>query len=220
MGRTPTGQTRTRVLAFVQERLLAGTPPTVREVQQAMGFRSVGTARQHLDALVDTGQLTRADDSQHRGLRLPGRSTGGPGGRPTGGRGSSRPRLVPLLGRVQAGPLTTAVQDIEDHVVVTTRHPPTELFALRVRGDSMAPEILADDVVIVRRQPKAEHGQIVVAMVDDEATIKRLHRRGTGADLRIELHATNPRYAPIVPDPVALVILGLVVELRREFTGA
>lgn len=211
MGRTPKGQTRTRVLTFVQERLLAGTPPTVREVQHAMGFRSVGTAREHLDALVEGGQLTRTDDGQHRGLRLP---TSGRHTRP------HHPRLIPLLGRVQAGPLTAALQDNEGHIVVTTRHAPTELFALRVRGDSMAPEILADDVVIVRRQPKAEHGQLIVAMVDDEATIKRLHQRGDGASRRIELHAANPRYAPIVPDPATLVILGLVIELRRGFTGA
>lgn len=207
MGRTPPGETRERVLAFVRERLVAGAPPTVREVQAAFGFRSVGTAREHLDALVADGRLAKGEGregregregKQHRGLRLPGRS-------------SLRAAIVPLLGSVQAGALTEAIQEATDHLVVESRLPAGELFALRVRGDSMAPEILADDVLIVRRQPRAENGEIVVALVDSEATVKRLRIvRG-----RAELHATNPAFAPIVPE--TLTVLGRVVELRRAF---
>lgn len=198
MPRTPPGKTRERVLAFVRERLLAGAPPTIREVQHALGFRSVGTAREHLDALVDGGQLTKAGAGRHRGVRLPG---------------PPRPRsvLVPLLGRVQAGALTEAIEDAEGHLAVETRLPANDLFALRVRGDSMAPEILADDLLVVRRQPRADPGDVVVALVDGEATVKRLRLvRG-----RPELHATNPLFAPIVPD--ALELLGKVIELRRSF---
>ncbi len=218
MGRTPKGQTRRQVLAFVRERLLAGEPPTVREVQQRFGFRSVGTAREHLDALVADGLLEKADDRRHRAVRLPGAQ------RP-------RPALVPLLGRVQAGALTEALEDPDGHVLVETRTAATgrettarkatarettaQLFALRVRGDSMAPEMFDGDVLIVRRQPRAEHGDVVVAMVDGDATVKRLwlSRR------RVELRATNPRYAPIVPDG-ELVLLGKVVELRRALDGS
>ena len=199
MGHTPAGSTRARVLAFVRERLLAGAPPTVREVQQAFGFRSVGTAREHLDALVAAGRLARAGEGQHRGLRLPG-----------GSRAATR--LVPLLGSVQAGALTEAIASAEEHLVVAARRG-AELFALRVRGDSMEPELLPDDVIVVRRQATAEHGELVVAMVDGDATVKRLHLvRG-----RPELHASNPRYAPIVPAGTGLVLLGKVVELRRRF---
>lgn len=197
MGRTPPGQTRERVLAFVRERLLAGSPPTVREVQAAFGFRSVGTAREHVDALVAAGRLAK-DGGAHRGVRLPGRPR-------------SRSALVPLLGHVQAGALTEAIESADDHLHVDGRSPGEELFALRVRGDSMAPEILAGDVLVVRRQPRADHGDVVVALVEREATVKRLRLvRG-----RAELHATNPAYAPIVPE--ALELLGKVVELRRAF---
>ena len=203
MGRTPKGQTRRRVLAFVRERLLAGSPPTVREVQQEFGFRSVGTAREHLDALVADGELEKAADKQHRAVRLPG---------------PPRPRqvLVPLLGRVQAGALTEALADPDGHVAVETRKPADELFALRVRGDSMAPEMLDGDVLIVRRQPRAEHGDVVVALVDGDATVKRLWlRRGRRGTSAVELRASNPRYAPIVPDG-ELSLLGKVIELRRR----
>jgi len=197
MGRTPPGETRERVLAFVRERLVAGAPPTVREVQAAFGFRSVGTAREHLDALVADGRLAKGE-GKHRGVRLPGRFP-------------PRSALVPLLGVVQAGALTEAIQEATDHVVVETRLAAGELFALRVRGDSMAPEILAGDVIVVRRQARAENGEIVVAMVGDEATVKRLRLvRG-----RAELHATNPAFAPIVPE--TLVVLGRVIELRRAY---
>lgn len=199
MGRTPGGETREKVYRFVRERLLAGSPPTVREVQEAFGFRAVETAREHLDRLVIEGRLTRAGELQARGYRLPG----------VEGRGLAV--SVPILGRVQAGALTVAIQDIEGYVEVRSRLPPEELFALRVRGDSMAPEMLEDDLVIVRRQPVALDGEIVVALIGDEATIKRLRFRRGGS----ELHAINPKYPPLVPDPEALLLLGRVVELRR-----
>jgi repressor LexA len=202
MGRTPAGETRDRVLAFVRDRLLAGAPPSVREVQAAFGFRSVGTAREHLDALIAARRLARGTNGQHRGLRLPRDR----------GPGSTATRLVPLLGAVQAGALTEAIEHAEDHVVVAARPGGGEWFALRVRGDSMVPVLLADDVIVVRRQPTAEHGDLVVAMVDGDATVKRLQFvRG-----RAELHAANPRYAPIVPE-AGLELLGKVVELRRRF---
>jgi repressor LexA len=200
MGRTPAGETRERVLAFVRDRLLAGAPPTVRDVQDELGFRSVATAREHLDALVADGRLARGAAGRHRGLQLPGARDG---------RAS---RLVPLLGAVQAGALTEAIEHAEDHVVVGARTGRGELFALRVRGDSMVPEVLAGDVLVVRRQPTAESGELVVAMVDGDATVKRLQVvRG-----RVELHAANPRYAPIVP-AAGLELLGKVIELHRHF---
>jgi len=120
--------------------------------------------------------------------------------------------MVPLLGRVPAGPLDLAVEDLEGHLPVQTRTSPGELFSLRVRGDSMKDAgILDGDLVVVRRQPRADSGEIVVAMVGDEATVKRLRvKRG-----RIELHPENDAFAPIVPDPSDVKILGRVVEVRR-----
>lgn len=199
MGRTPAGETRDRVFRFVRERLLGGLPPTVREVQAEFGFRSPQTAREHLDGLVAQGRLLK-EPGKARGFRLPERA----GGRP--------PVLVPLLGRVPAGPLDSAVEDLEGYVPVEPGRASGEMFGLRVRGESMTGAgILHGDIVVVRRQPSAETGEIVVALVGDEATVKRLRvRRG-----RVELHPENPDFEPIVPDPKDVAILGKVVEVRR-----
>lgn len=200
MGRTPAGQTREKVFRFVRDRLAGGHPPTVREVMEAFGFRSPQTAREHLDALIDEGRLEK-DPGLARGLRLPAR------------RGEPPTVLVPLLGRVPAGPLDAAIEDLEGHLPVQTRSGPGELFGLRVRGDSMRDAgILDGDLVVVRRQPRAEDGQIVVALVGDEATVKRL-RLARG---RVELHPANDAYAPIVPEPHAVKVIGKVVEVRRR----
>ena len=198
MGRTPAGQTREKVFRFVRDRLAGGRPPTVREVMEAFGFRSPQTAREHLDALLEAGRLKK-EPGIARGFRLPG-------------RGEAPTVMVPLLGRVPAGPLDLAVEDLEGHLPVQTRSSPGELFSLRVRGDSMKDAgILDGDIVVVRRQPRADSGEIVVAMVGDEATVKRLRvKRG-----RIELHPENDAFAPIVPDPSDVKILGRVVEVRR-----
>ena len=101
MGRTPAGQTRKRVFEFMRQRLLAGNPPSVREVQQAFEFRAVQSAREHLESLVADGLLAKAE-GQARGYRLP----------PLLKR-AAETCLVPLLGRVQAGGLTTALEDPE-----------------------------------------------------------------------------------------------------------
>src|SRR5688572_8579211 len=132
MPRTPPGETRESVYRFVCERLMAGRPPTLREVQHEFGFRAVETAREHLHGLVSEGRLAK-DPGRARGYRLPELSGG-----LSGLSGSTLPaRLVPLLGRVQAGALTTAVEEHEGWVSVQTRHPGDALFALRVRGESM-----------------------------------------------------------------------------------
>jgi len=197
--KTPPGQTRRQVLRFVRERLMAGRPPTVRDVQEAFKFRSVQSAREHLEALVAEGRLDK-EPGVARGYRLPGEA-------------SARSALVPLLGQVQAGALTEAIEDPDGGYIETGRRSPDdELFALRVKGESMTGAgILPGDVVIVRRQQEAGHGDLVVAMVENEATVKILRRRRG----KVELHPANPAFEPIVPDPEDLVILGRVVEVRR-----
>lgn len=202
MGRTPAGQTRKRIFEFMRQRLLAGNPPSVREVQQAFGFRAVQSAREHLEALVAEGLLAKSE-GQARGYRLPPLL-----------EQALETCLVPLLGRVQAGGLTTALEDPEGFLPIQSRFTEKQLFALRVRGDSMTgAAILENDIVIVRRQANAETGDIVVALVEDEATVKRLRKRGR----RIELVPENPAYDVIVPSPEQLSILGKVVEVRRYF---
>ena len=200
MGRTPAGQTREQVFRFIRDCLLKGLPPTVREVQDAFGFRSVQTARQHLELLVREGRLTK-EKGKARSYRLPEFTTFE---MPT--------QLVPLLGRVQAGPLDLATQDLEGYLPIQTRHDADQLFGLRVQGESMtAAGILPGDIVVVRRQPTAGSGDIVVALVRDEATVKRLRIRKN----RVELHPENPDFEPIIPETEDFRLLGKVIEVRR-----
>ena len=193
-----------RIFLFVRDRILSGSPPTTREVQAHFGFRAVQSARDYLEALVRDGLLDK-EPGKARGYRLPAGSTPYPA------------VLVPLLGRVQAGALTTASEDPDGYVPVQSAKPRDELFALRVRGESMRDAaILPGDVVIVHRQESAASGEIVVALVEDEATVKRLKLRAG----RIELHPANPAFDPIVPDADQVRILGKVIEVRRYLEGS
>ena len=196
------GRSRERVFQFVNKRLLRGQPPTIREVQQAMGFRSVESARNHLEALVKEGRL----------IKNPGRARGYQLGQGPG-KGQRPPALVPLVGRVQAGDLNLALESPEGHLAVMTRYPPGDLFALTVRGQSMTGAgILPGDQVIVHRQQNADNGDIVVALVEQDATVKKLKI----GKRRVELLPANPAFKPIVPDPEQLRILGKVIEVRRQ----
>jgi repressor LexA len=183
MGRTPAGETRERIYRFVRDRLLGGFPPTVREVKEAFGFRSVQTAREHLEALVTEGRLAK-EAGKARGYRLGGDS------RPT--------RLVPLLGRVPAGPLNIATEDLEGYLPIQGHRSSDDLFGLRVRGESMTGAGILP-------------GDIVVALIGGEATVKRLRIRRN----RVELHPENPAFESIIPDPSELTLLGKVIEVRR-----
>ena len=196
--KTPPGQTRGQIYRFMRDCLRRGAPPTVREVQEAFGFKAVQSAREHLEGLVAEGKLTKLPGVS-RGYRLPSHAQQPPS------------MMVPVLGRVQAGAFTTAVEETDDYVTVD-RSLDDELFALRVRGESMIDlGILPDDLVIVRRQSTADFGDIVVALVEDEATVKTF----SISNGRIELLPANPHFEPIIPDPSQLVILGRVIEVRR-----
>ena len=194
------GETRQAVFEFVRTRVREGSPPSVREIQAAFGFKAVQSAQEHLDRLVAEGLLAR-DAGKSRSYRLTEPA------RPQPGR-------VPILGRVRAGPLDEALEDPDGHVQVDRREPAEDLFALRVRGDSMTGAgILEGDLVVVRRQLTANPGDIVVAQVGGEVTVKRFGReRGHPV-----LIAENPAYAPIRPHPAdELRLLGKVVEVRRS----
>lgn len=196
MERLPRGEARERVWRFVAERVREGRPPTIREVQRALGFRAVQSAARHLQGLVEEGRLVQ-ESGRSRGFRLPDH-------RP--------PTRVPVLGRVPAGPWRTATEDLLGYLSFQSRRAAGELFALRVQGDSMTGAgILDGDLVVVRRQAVADPGDIVVARVGDEATVKRL-RLAAG---RPELWPENPRHPVLRPDPEDLVLLGKVIEIRR-----
>ncbi|HOU53344.1 MAG TPA: transcriptional repressor LexA [Myxococcota bacterium] len=196
MKRLPRGEARERVWRFVAERVREGRPPTVREVQRALGFRAVQSAARHLQGLVAEGRLVQ-ESGRSRGYRLPDH-------RP--------PVRVPVLGRVPAGPWQTAAEDLMGYLSFQSRRGTGDLFALRVQGDSMiGAGILDGDLVVVRRQAVADPGDIVVARVGDEATVKRLRL----VEGRPELWPENPRYSVLRPDPEDLVLLGKVIEVRR-----
>ena len=177
-----------------QQVLLRGYPPSVREICEAVNLRSPSTVHTHLKVLRDGGYLDK-DDHKTRAISL------------KGSRQSFR--SVPLLGTVTAGLPILAQQEVEGYVPYDGTAS-GELFALRVRGDSMlGAGILPDDIVIVRRQPDARTGDIVVALLGDEATVKRLSLTDGGVWLMPE----NPAYEPI--DGSECCILGLVVALYR-----
>jgi repressor LexA len=207
---TPEGDTREKVYRFVREQLESGRSPTLREVQAAFGFRAVETVRQHLSRLVDEGRLGKNHGA--RGYCLPDHERVALLAR--------RMVMVPLLGRVPAGGLEEAIEDREWSIpaqLPSRGAREDQLFALRVEGESMKNAgILPGDIVIVHAQSTARSGEIVVAMVGDEATVKTLRRTGR----RIELHPENPRFKPILPPTSEggreFRILGRVVEVRRH----
>lgn len=213
---SPIGETRERIYRFVRRRLELGQPPTLREIQAEFGFRAVEGVRKHLEILVEEGRLVK-DGRRSRGYGLPAHL-------------APSSIQVPLLGRVPAGDLSEAVEHPEGSISVEVPTPGgrtgraagrragagrggVDLFALRVEGESMlGAGILPGDLVIVQVQSTARSGEIVVAMVGDEATVKTLRRTGR----RVELHPENPAYKPIVPAPGdRFRILGKVVEVRR-----
>ena len=188
---------RQKILEFVSEFSREnGYPPTVREICEGVGLRSPSTVHAHLKILQEGGYLEK-DGRKNRSLSVCGEEM-------------PNFRSVPLLGTVTAGVPILAQEDRMGSVPYDG-NASGELFALKVRGDSMIEAAILDgDTVIVRRQNTAIHGQIVVAMLEDEATVKRLHIAADGVWLMPE----NPNYAPI--DGRECTILGLVVGLCRS----
>ncbi|HOI09164.1 MAG TPA: transcriptional repressor LexA [Myxococcota bacterium] len=191
-----------QVLAFVRDcTARQGAPPTVREIAAGLGFASTNAVAGHLDALARAGVLSRSP-RRSRGLRVTGAEAAG---------------SIPILGRIAAGRPILAVENREGQVAPDAFLGTEPDFALRVQGDSMTGDgILPGDLIFVRNQPVARRGEIVVALLDDEATVKRFQPDPDG--LRATLVASNPAYPPI---PVDLSddrfrILGVVVGVFRK----
>lgn len=186
-----------QVLEYIERRIEdGGFPPSVREVCRDVHIKSTSTAHQYLSELNDAGFIIKGD-KLNRAIRLT----------------NSRPTGVPLLGVVTAGQPILAVESIEGYVQVQvpgyTNH---ELFALRVRGESMINAgILDGDTIVVARTPVARNGEIVVVLVGEEATVKRIYKENG----HFRLQPENDTMDPIIVDEVA--VLGRVVKLIREF---
>jgi repressor LexA len=193
-----------RILDYIREvTRVRSYPPSVREIGEAVGLSSSSTVHNHLNQLERRGLIKR-DPSKSRTVQLVETVHGGELRR--------RAVAVPLVGNVAAGVPILAEQNIEDHLMLSPDIAQEGWFALRVRGDSMINAgILDGDLVLVRPQPDAPDGTIVVAMVEEEATVKRLDR-SLG---RVRLIAENPAYGPIEPDQAEMV--GEVKGLIRSY---
>ena len=180
-----------------------GMPPTRAEISSAFGFSSPNAAESHLRALAQKGAI-RLEAGSARGIRLLIEQTTEASG-------------LPLVGRVAAGSPILAQEHVQRHYPVDpAMFTPRADFLLQVRGLSMMNVgILEGDLLAVHRTDTARDGQIVVARVEDDVTVKRLKRRPDGI---VELIAENPDYAPILVDPQRnpLVIEGIAVGLIRD----
>ena len=192
----PLNEKQQKVLSFLQERAQDGLPPTVREICAAAGIKSTSTVHAYLKTPEENGYISR-QSGLNRAIRLPGESVA----------------RVPLLGKVTAGQPILAVEEVEDYVPYSGGgYQPGELFALRVSGTSMINAGIFDkDVVIVHKTPTAVNGDIVVALVGDEATVKRFYKENG----HFRLQPENDAFEPIIVDEVS--ILGKVVSLVRYF---
>lgn len=182
-----------------------GYPPSVREIGEAVGLSSPSTVHSHLSALVEGGYLRR-DATKPRAIEVID----------SGGDGELRRapvRDVPLVGRIAAGSPILAEEDIEEIFPLPTELVGNEpVIMLRVQGDSMINAGIFDgDLVVVRRQPDAQNGELVAALINgEEATVKRFRREGD----RVLLIAENPAYEPIVLT-AGVEIVGKVVAVLR-----
>ena len=196
---------RQAILDFIRRTIEEqGYPPTVREICRAVGLRSTSTVHFHLRALEEAGYLER-EPLLTRAMRP---VAGGPAAK------EQRARYVPVVGRVAAGRPVLAEENIDEVIPLPEEMlPGGEAFLLRVKGDSMVGDGIMDgDLVIVQRQDTAENGDIVVALIEDEATVKRFFRHADA----VELRPSNPEYEPLLVTDVR--ILGKVVGLLRRFT--
>lgn len=183
------------ILSFAQEN---GYPPSVREIAQHVGLKSPSTVHFHLKGLREAGLISQAE-GKTRAITI------------TDGCHNRRDQ-VPLVGSVAAGSPILAEECIEDYLTFDTGGLTGEHFALRVRGESMRyAGILPGDLVVVHQQQDARSGEIVVALFEDEATVKTLRRR----DGHTWLMPENPDYEPIDGD--GCTILGKVVAVVRRY---
>jgi repressor LexA len=182
-----------------------GYPPTVREIAAAVGLASPASVQSHLSSLEEKG-LIRKGGSKRRALELVEPRRRSRASRTPAGRG------VPLVGRVAAGTPLLADENIEDFLEIPGfLAAGQESFLLRVQGDSMVGAgILDGDLVVVRRQDSADNGDVVVALLDDEATLKRFFRE---AD-HVRLQPENDALEPLLVREAR--ILGRVVGVMRR----
>lgn len=193
----PLTKSQQKVFDYIKECSDDGRVPTVRELCQATGLKSTSTIHLHLKTLEERGLIQR-QPGLNRSIKIVGEETA---------------TNVPVLGTVAAGNPIVAYEEVECYVPVSgSMYKGKDLFALRIRGESMLNVgIFPDDIVIVERTPVARNGEIVVALVEDSATVKTFYKENGHYRLQPE----NDEYEPIIVDEV--VLLGKVVSLIRNY---
>ena len=195
------GENQQKILDFIRSEIeTKGYPPSVREICAAVGLRSTSSVHMHLTQLEKKG-LIRRDATKPRALELLDSPL-------------SKARTVPLVGKVTAGQPILAIENIEDQLIIPNdlAAMDTELFALRVQGESMIEAgILDGDIVIVHSQERAENGDIIVALIGDEATLKRIYYENGHVRLQPENHTMAPIIVPRAD------VRGKLVALVRRF---
>lgn len=183
------------ILEYIIDRAESGVPPSVREICAALGYKSTSTAHKYLTLLEEKGYLEK-QSGKNRSIKLRGEGF----------------VQVPLLGTVAAGQPILAMEQIEDYIPIKTNYSSKDLFALRVKGESMVEAgILNGDIIIARQTPSAMDGEIVVALIEDEATVKRFFKEKN----RFRLQPENSAMEPIYTDHVK--ILGKVISVFRSY---
>ena len=186
------------ILAYIKDRLADSVPPTVREICRDLGIKSTSSAHRYLKSLEAKGYITMGD-RENRTIRLVGTGTAA---------------QIPLLGTVAAGQPILAFEDVEDYIPFSVRgEDASKLFALRVKRKSMIEAAILDgDIIVVRQTPTVQNGEIAVALVEDEATVKRFYKE----DGHYRLQPENSAMEPIIVDDCR--ILGRVVAVMRTIS--
>lgn len=184
------------IFEYVKSEIAVGVPPSVRDICAALHIKSTSTVHKYLNLLEEEGLIVRVNNKRHT-IALP----------------TQAKMDVPILGTVAAGTPITAIQDITGYVAFSGFNGDVnELFALKVKGDSMINiGIYEDDVIVVRQAETAHNGQLVVAMVGDEATVKTFYKENG----HFRLQPENDNMEPMIFDEVA--ILGIVIASIRYY---
>ncbi|MFZ5753481.1 MAG: transcriptional repressor LexA [Bacillota bacterium] len=191
------------IINYIKKEIKAkGYPPSVREIGEAVGLSSSSTVHNHLNQLESRGYIKR-DPTKPRAIEVIDHNL----------RPNKEMVNVPIVGRVTAGSPILAVENIEDTFPLPLDFIKSEdVFILNVKGDSMIEAGIQDgDLVIVKKQNTARNGDIVVALLDDEATVKRFYKENS----HIRLQPENSNYEPIITKDV--LILGKVIALLRKY---
>lgn len=190
-------QKELEVYEYIRKRIGEGISPSIREIQNAMGYKSTSTAFLHVKTLIEAG-LIEKDENLNRSIRLP----------------NYKAVTVPVMGTVTAGNPVTAYEDITGYVSFDSpKQYENPLFALKIKGESMINAgILDGDIVVAEQCQYAENGDIVVALIDgEEATVKRFYKE----DGQFRLQPENDTMQPIILENVE--IAGKVVGIKRYY---